>query len=471
MKRVGQFSIETAGKFVAAEHKALWRYYKSRFESDFLDNVPCTLTRDDAVADLSNEDIAVLLEARIIGRLFTAPKHWVRIFTTNEIAKNRRRMIAHTVDINLAEDIPEEFSISLVTLAEIEDDVRDYPLSFVSDYAAYYHSFAISQEVQPHFAFVHHEQLYCLKTIATGQRQCVGLAQLVTTGVTKIATLQARATGKFRAYIDNVKYSGGDSASVLKHFNEVTQRLGATQNKQEVECGEEVVFLGIVCNHRNKTLALSAKKLEKARRQWEVVQNTEATLRDIAGAFSFFVGAAKILGISMAPFYTVFKCLRRRVSHTAWDEKAFLWPSAIREWQQWKDLVLLNQPRSVTRQQIEQVLVTDASRSGWGAILFEHTGYRIAAGHWTSTESVRNIFELEAEAVIRATKAIRFDTTHTKLRIDNTTVKDCVRRTHSRNFWLNEKVKQIVSMNFVTIEYIASADNPADFWSRLDADQ
>lgn len=58
--------------------------------------------------------------------------------------------------------------------------------------------------------------------------------------------------------------------------------------------------------------------------------------------------------------------------------------------------------------------------------------------------------------------------------IDNTTTLASVRRGYARRFWTNAAVEEVErrlaysSLRLVSLEYISSENNPADFWSRLD---
>jgi hypothetical protein len=73
------------------------------------------------------------------------------------------------------------------------------------------------------------------------------------------------------------------------------------------------------------------------------------------------------------------------------------------------------------------VLFTDASRSGWGAVRFGSDGKVTAAGgEWSPAESSAIIAELEAKALRRGLETLVVDMTRPiMVFIDNTTLQHC----------------------------------------------
>jgi hypothetical protein len=138
-------------------------------------------------------------------------------------------------------------------------------------------------------------------------------------------------------------------------------------------------------------------------------------------------------------------------------------------------MALLNaQPRKYTNVKTCDecdVLFTDASLSGWGAVCFGSDGKVTAAGgEWSSAESSAIIAELEAKALRRGLETLVVDTTRPiMVFIDNTTLQHCWFRRRSRHFYINKMLLHLEQWNIVRMDYIESKLNIADGISRGEA--
>jgi hypothetical protein len=125
-------------------------------------------------------------------------------------------------------------------------------------------------------------------------------------------------------------------------------------------------------------------------------------------------------------------------------------------------------------------LFTDASLTGWGAILFGPSVVSIAS-HPRSSREQRyakkgaGINFLELRSARRAIRQLIFESKNTAIHlwIDNTSALYTILRGRSNSFQLN---KEMASMGrllqrlgvHLLVHYVKSELNPADFWSRID---
>jgi hypothetical protein len=133
-------------------------------------------------------------------------------------------------------------------------------------------------------------------------------------------------------------------------------------------------------------------------------------------------------------------------------------------------------------------MFTDASLSGWGAILFADQHTFIAAGPWDSVALAlaargAGINFLELRTVRLALRRFSLDffkvlgyqwlqNERIALWIDNTSALFSLVRSRSNSFSLNSelvKVNRLLRRLNLTLlpQYIASQENPADYWSRI----
>lgn len=122
-------------------------------------------------------------------------------------------------------------------------------------------------------------------------------------------------------------------------------------------------------------------------------------------------------------------------------------------------------------------IFTDASESGWGATCIHPDGsIKFVAGTWPEwlQRLECNIAELEAAAFVNAMLTLHIPHgVQIDLRVDNTTLLYGTRRGITHNFRMNQVLHSILSLlktknaTIIRTGYVKSANNPADWLSRL----
>jgi len=154
-----------------------------------------------------------------------------------------------------------------------------------------------------------------------------------------------------------------------------------------------------------------------------------------------------------------------------------IWPSIRDELTQWIRIVLSNPWTPVVQDANtphDFVLATDASLTGYGAVLFEECSGKIweVAGKWATRGAPKKINEMEARAVSEAIRAcadiIRGG--HLLLLVDNTSTRATLHRGSAHAYLLNAAIGEAVSgllpRQSCKVAYIATNANPADAPSR-----
>ena len=187
------------------------------------------------------------------------------------------------------------------------------------------------------------------------------------------------------------------------------------------------------------------KPLVRLQEKWlqkfsAVALSSECTLREFLSIFGKLNYASSILNLSRAPYFLIFKFMRRRVG-VHLDECAHIWPCLVPCLAAWRARILENKPRQiVTECEPVTTLYTDASLSGWGAIAIRSDGViSVVAGRWQEEEEAHSINILEGKALVNGVEGLDMDYM-LDIHVDNTSLLYNVRRSRSRNFMFNNIV-------------------------------
>ena len=443
------------------------------FEKEFLASVPRKTT---TVVDLSEDDLDLLIAA---GLLVHVPQEWLpyglgmKLYSVPEVAKRRRRWIVHTVDINAFVDAP---AVSFLPLNDLIEDGLQGGRCFTVDAAAYYHQFAIPADSQKYYSFMSVRGPLALSSIATGQRHSVGYAQNVSRFVLHraIANVEGSSKDSKEAYIDNFRYrtlSEQRFGQAVDAFYEECSTFGIQINEEYDDVRNNIQneydFRGVHFSNKSVTNTSKTKdKLIQARHDI----SAQLDIRTAISIFGLCVFASTVAALPLAPYYYVYKYIRRRSQQISTGSRspagdACIWPAIVSTWQTWIDRLIVAVRLSTP--QPESVIVSDASKSGWGAIWFHDGIISYVADVWTAQEQLWPICELEALAAYRGLLRMEVGPQPILLAIDNTTAKDALRNSRSRSFHLNAVVGSILAGWCVArIIWISTARNPSDVLSR-----
>lgn len=485
VKHVTRWNEEAITALVGQFEDLKSAYLQLRAITDCRQNeVPPQLLHE---ADVQDEDIARLLENDIIVETwnFAPSVGAVRVFTVIETAKVRRRAIFWPKLLNAS--ISDEVKSIMKTVPglwpsheHLVGAVLSGRFAVLADAKAFYHQIPC----QVDYRFVHSGRAYSLLTIPTGVSNAPAIAQLVLTAVGREVHRRVKRQGHLTAFVDNIRFvcaSKKEAELTLRILNSVCVELGITLNEDECVVAEQYTFLGVKFDHVRAEVSMGDRFVEKLR----TVNIRDISLRDCQALFSRLCLAASILQLETARFYYCYKFMRRR-EHSLGGPKTWpltpaeVWKSTWSLWNTW-----LHEASTVRRKvksvddhhgghQPMNVMYTDASKSGWGAIIFMGTAVHIAAGPWQAAES-RPIHLLEAHAVQLALGAFAprlvVDPNPITINIDNTTVIGALVARRSRQYLLNCFIRRIrehpVFPKIAIIQYVHTKMNKADVFSRL----
>lgn len=467
--------------------------------------------RQAATMELSPADIEALRHAGLIRASRQTSLWRLRTFSVPETTKGRRRWIVHAAPPPRS---PKKCPIALTdfALTTISEARKKAAHQYAAclDFKSYYHQFRLDEDGCAFgisgFGFQAGSQLFALSTIPTGANWCPALAQiythalaLATTTITDAPAANAPIPSlAFDCYIDNVRFTGNDIQTVRNAvitFHNLCGRLAVDINEPEeeviaaMESGNPYPFLGVTYHHGLHSVALTDKTAAKIR---ELPLTAEhCTLRQFMRAYGTLSFATQVLAIPRAPFYFATKFLRRKMAAVTkritngsrWEveleRQYILWPVAQREMAAWRSAILtqtwkqVQQPHQHTHS-LGATLYTDASSTGLGAVMFAEDGaVAVYAQKFNANQSHYHINVKEAialhSALIHMDRALR-PYPWLDVRVDNTSLKFSIQKSHSSSFWLNAWVGRIVNLpvwvRVRSITYVRSSENHADLPSR-----
>lgn len=468
-------------------------FYKIYEDTSILMQMPLT-TREDfnnmKDADLFDKDIMDLIGHFNIEETdpdFTPTNRFVTVFTTLELAKERRRMIVWTKIIN--ELFALAHSFSLPSVEEVCRQVHRGQFCVTLDFTCYYWQFALQDAIRQFYCFRYKGHVFRMTAMPMGQRHSAGVGHMATVG------LIAKANSFADAYIDNVRFVD-DNTTKLAHtvwsFFADCQAIGITIN--ELQQPDQVLglirssgeYLGIHFDYLAKTVKLAEKSITKLKAALVEIRDPEVSTDKCRQILSLLLWASQVLHLDLAPRYHIFKFVRRRLSTSADTQRpAKIWPSIIQDWISWLTTCIHNAPFTPIHPDATDpngrdfTMFTDASLTGWGAIIIDHRSCTISiAGERWSDEVLSHspsINVLEMYALQRA--CIRFQETLSnatvRIYVDNTsTLHLASSRSTSSGYALNTAAsvlrQTLQRLNIITTDilYIASNSNPADAPSR-----
>lgn len=294
-----------------------------------------------------------------------------------------------------------------------------------------------------------------------------------------------RAHALVDVWIDNVLFTGTEEKvrKSITLFEQAVSDASATLNTDEcTECVRELDFIGMHFDFKSGTISLAEKNKKKIDAM-DFATGSRIRIADLETAVARLMYASSVLGVRLARHYYAIKFLRRKLSElnretATRNDMVEIPPSSLTAFRQWHAEVKQSPPRKLPQLDGRKrfTLWTDASMTGWGAVLIDESTQRvhIVAGRWSAEEALMHINVLEARAVSLAlSKFTMIDGAIIQPKIDNTSVIGSMRKGMSNSADLSEyvaKIDDIAAARDIILlrpHYVRSEENLADYWSRL----
>ena len=318
----------------------------------------------------------------------------VNVFPVEERAKQRERVIKHTKSFNERYGRETLLKLKLLRAKDLVGTVHEGKYCVTLDFSSWFDQHEIEEKARPWFCFFAHGKWYRLTRLPMGMRQAVDIAD---TATRIIASFPVAKGVRVDTYVDNLRFLGDCLDDVIAAAVEFVMRahsVGATINEIDPCLGqkksqvEEAIrklvatsgeFLGIHFGYINKVVKVGSKAIAKLVALKEVF-DAGCTHRNFLAIFGILFFALQATGAHASHRYYALReysetarLLQRDPGRleSAWKCS----PSRLDQIVKWIDDVLANKPvlvaRKVTAPNAVYVIIVDASRWGWGALLLD----------------------------------------------------------------------------------------------------
>lgn len=294
---------------------------------------------------------------------------------------------------------------------------------------------------------------------------------------------------RWRVQIDGVRFIGRDSQlqQVRVAFVEVCREVNATIKPEPALNVPHAVgeWYGVTFDYTRKVVSLPSRALGKLADALRLLDGDTITVENLLAMFGLLQHYGAIMGAPVHEFFAAVKLFRRVSAALARGEKkrtdaVVIWRSALDTLKAWISFVAtphreVMPPKTLdTQSRAPAILFTDASKTGWGAVLCIEGTVRHVGGRWDQDQDLSNINMLEALAVERGAAhfAEQLSGSDVVLVVDNTATHYALKRGSARSGALNaalgtalRRLKKI-GPRAIVVAYIASGANPADGPSR-----
>ena len=446
---------------------------------------------------LSVPDIEDLVQAKILSKVTHEEERkrpsnqWIIPFTVIEPADDtaeteRRRFIAWTKEDNTR--IKNEY-LPYVPLKHaayyLHRAKESYGLK--RDMACGFYQVPIPLYSRAKFRFrSENGELYELKVMPMGHRCAPEIMHTITAtlaGDPKYCTEQGAYSDSFQAdvYVDGLRFAGTiEQTEKYKDFvDKRAQEVGVTFKDIGKEPMQQYVFNGVEYCHEEGKVRMGPNIVK--RMQNDRFRNT--TYGKLESAVGRLVHASSVLGEPIANYHFTLKLVRRRINAlnnnpSLLDRTAYLPPYVTIELTRWKHILISNRlitppphPDTVPHR---HRIYTDASGTGWGAILYLDFGPIVCVGDRWEDDFVYEVNRAETRAVRLAFEKLAHHFrrgTCIDLFIDNTSCLASIKKKSTKSDGISMELTGL--LNFlrkqgiaVQPHYVASKENPADPLSR-----
>lgn len=410
-------------------------------------------------------DIGVIEEAKheedqFISPIFTRPKK-----------DGEHRMILNLKDLNMS---VEYHHFKMDTFETVLKLVKPNCFMASIDLRHAYYSVSIFKPHRRYLRFIWKGKIFEYTCLPNG----LALAPRKFTKLMKPVYAKLRQMGYSNSgYIDDSYLQGDTKAECKNNVRDTVSLMSELgfvihEKKSVFEPVQNIVFLG---NHIDSIKMIvyltEARKLVLISECVKLRNKNIATIREVARVIGLIV--ASFSGVEYGPlFYRELEkekanCLSNCSGN--FDASMFITDSMRLDLDWWIEN-LPTASRKISHGTPRKVIVSDASKTGWGATC---AGMKIG-GRWTSEESSHHINYLELLAIFYALKSFckHDQNIHVQVRTDNTCALSYVNKFGgiksetcnilAKNLWQWAIVKDI----WVSAAYIPGSENDADYESR-----
>eukprot|EP00759_Apiculatamorpha_spiralis_P014890 PhF_6_TR21657/c4_g2_i2/m.30861 len=332
-----------------------------------------------------------------------------------------------------------------------------------TDIAMSFSTVPLSKEVQSYHCVRDEEgNWYASTVLVMGSKPAAELMQCITE-----VLVQARQTTDtvFNVHIDNVRWLSTKEQDLrtcydifVENVNMVGKNLKINQDfmSKPHSCG---MAFGVLYEYEKGKVALPGKFLYKLEGLLEEILKPMTVQRayEIMGLMFF---GSTVLNINVGRFWYIVKWYRRIASKVergdySMDSIVSVWESKRKDFKDWILILQRNEPVDHHVAEHEFTLFTDASNTGYGAVLL-HDGMIVKdfgkktpqefAGRWDALNAGKHINLLEAKAVQHALEYFgsQLQGSTVRVMIDNTSLLGALKNKYSQSFALNSETQKIL---------------------------
>ena len=431
------------------------------------------------------DDAAILQNADFLAPFKGGPHSKVRYFCVVEEAKERRRPITWTKGFH-DHDSSYVSEFSLPPTTEYADLVHQGSHAFAVDLAQSFWQVELPDSVN----FVVTDAaggLHRLQRLPFGVDCASEILQIIVLEVAHMARVATNAQVTYRVHIDGVLIVGAqdDLVRFKKHFYELCATFNITLNVEDSnEIARSIPFAGLV-------LDFDAKRVRLSRRFVDSVPRVETVrdYQDLERLMGKLIYGAAALRFPLHRVHFLVKTYRRRLNRLcagklSWRDPIELSHLALSHLRLLRQHVVANEwvtvakSHGVSKDDLPSnfddihILVTDATLSSFGAVLYERGQVAEAFGG-SFTTPAPSMGVAETAAVLSAVTRFRERLSGRTfvLLVDNSSTQLAVERLKSKHDAISLAMERLSALlermgSKVLVGRVASGDNVADAPSR-----
>ena len=367
-----------------------------------------------------DEQIELMLAKGIIRKCAKSePEYISRIFTRPK-TDGSLRLILNLKNLNQFVDYHHFKMDTLASVINLME--KDCYMASIDLKDAYY-TVSVDKHYQNFLKFKKNKQLYTFCCVPNG----LSSAPRIFTKLLKPPLAELRKRGFVNSpYIDDIYLQGSNFDKCFQNVLETIKMMDGLgfvthPDKSQLLPKQEVVFLGFHLNSMNMTVKLTNEKTLKLLQACrDLLARITPKIRDVARVLGMLVSSFP--GVQYGPlFYRSLeydKIMALKTAKGNYEKSMTLSDSAIVDIKWWIKNVK-SSFKHICCHKIGATLYTDASKTGWGAVL----DGRKTFGGWNEIEKEQHINYLELKAVYFGLRSLcnNRNHDHVRLMIDNTT--------------------------------------------------